>query len=85
MADVWLWVNKRTDDALAFFERLKVGLRPDGVIIIKENVCASGFVVDKVWHTTFSRFMLQAPFWNRLSSFSSKACSQRRFYDCGVN
>lgn len=48
MADVWLWVNKRTDDALAFFERLKAGLRSDGVIIIKENVCASGFVVDKV-------------------------------------
>ncbi len=36
------------DDALAYFERLKTGLTPDGLIVIKENVCASGFVVDKV-------------------------------------
>ncbi len=36
------------DDALAYFERLKTGLTPDGLIMIKENVCASGFVVDKV-------------------------------------
>ncbi len=39
---------RAADDALAYFERLKMGLTPDGLIVIKENVCASGFVVDKV-------------------------------------
>ena len=36
------------EDALAFFERCKTGLLPGGIIVVKENICAKGFVVDKV-------------------------------------
>ncbi|KAK9840774.1 hypothetical protein WJX81_003944 [Elliptochloris bilobata] len=43
----WALLYLTDDDALAFFERLKAGMKPDGLIVIKENVCAAGFVVDK--------------------------------------
>ena len=38
------------DDAIAFFDRCRVGLKADGVIFVKENIChnAAGFIVDKV-------------------------------------
>jgi len=36
------------DDLLAFLERCKDGLHADGMLIIKENVCEKGFVVDPV-------------------------------------
>lgn len=38
------------DDAVAFFDRCRQGLKPDGVIIVKENICSAeaNFVVDKV-------------------------------------
>ena len=75
-----------TDDALAFFERLKAGLRPDGVIIIKENVCASGFVVDKVCTLLFTLYAAGA--WlHSPSSLSSEVCAHKRdvMSHCGAN
>ena len=36
------------DDAAAFFQRCKAGLRAGGVIVVKENTCKhTEFVVDK--------------------------------------
>lgn len=34
------------DDLVALLQRCAAALRPGGLIVIKENVCASGFVVD---------------------------------------
>ena len=39
--------RRATDDAVALFERCKTGLKPDGLVVVKENICAEGFVVDK--------------------------------------
>ena len=36
------------DDLLQLLERCKSGLKDDGVVIIKENVCEQGFIVDPV-------------------------------------
>jgi hypothetical protein len=36
------------DDAVAFFGRCAKGLKPGGIIIVKENICKEGFIVDKV-------------------------------------
>ncbi len=36
------------DDLLAFLERSKAGLKPGGLMIIKENICEQGFIVDPV-------------------------------------
>ena len=33
---------------MAFFQRCKTGLAPGGIIVVKENICSRGFVVDKV-------------------------------------
>ena len=35
------------DDALSFFDRCRSGLAPNGIIVIKENICDKGFIVDK--------------------------------------
>jgi hypothetical protein len=35
-------------DLLALLERCKAGLKQDGIIIIKENICGTGFIVDPV-------------------------------------
>eukprot|EP00775_Hariotina_reticulata_P001742 gene1742-2083_t len=35
------------NDALALFQRCKAGLKSDGIIMVKENICKEGFVVDK--------------------------------------
>lgn len=39
-----------TGDAIGLFNRCKQGLKKDGLIIVKENICSkeSEFVVDKV-------------------------------------
>lgn len=34
------------DDFVAFLERCKVGLRPGGIIVVKENISRKGFVFD---------------------------------------
>ena len=36
------------EDLLQLLERCKAGLKEDGLVIIKENVCERGFVVDLV-------------------------------------
>ena len=36
------------EDLLQLLERCKDGLKEDGLVIIKENVCERGFVVDPV-------------------------------------
>ena len=36
------------DDLLQLLERCKSGLKEDGLVIVKENVCERGFVVDPV-------------------------------------
>lgn len=40
------------DDAVALFERCRTGLKPDGFIFVKENICPAeqNFVVDEVFH-----------------------------------
>lgn len=35
------------DDATAFFQRCKKGLKPGGLVVVKENICSSGFIHDK--------------------------------------
>ena len=34
------------DDLIAFLQRSAAALKPGGVLIVKENVCEKGFVVD---------------------------------------
>lgn len=41
-----LWVITAADDTVAFLKKCAAALRPNGMIFIKENVCAKGFVVD---------------------------------------
>eukprot|EP00241_Pyramimonas_parkeae_P023394 CAMPEP_0114285158 /NCGR_PEP_ID=MMETSP0059-20121206/5032_1 /TAXON_ID=36894 /ORGANISM="Pyramimonas parkeae, Strain CCMP726" /LENGTH=265 /DNA_ID=CAMNT_0001406027 /DNA_START=36 /DNA_END=833 /DNA_ORIENTATION=+ len=43
----WAIGHLTDDDFVQFFDRCKNGLKPDGIIILKENNCESGFVVDK--------------------------------------
>ena len=50
------------DDAVAFFDRCKAGLRPGGIIVVKENICKhTDFVVDKEDSslTRSNKYMLQ--------------------------
>ena len=35
------------DDANAFFQRCKKGLKAGGLVVVKENICSSGFIHDK--------------------------------------
>ena len=44
----WALLYLTDQDAVAFFQRCKTGLAPGGIIVVKENICAKGFVVDKV-------------------------------------
>jgi len=43
----WALLYLTDEDARKCFDRCVRSLRPGGLIFIKENVCASGFVVDK--------------------------------------
>ncbi|KAL2610045.1 hypothetical protein R1flu_028618 [Riccia fluitans] len=48
---IWIqWcIGHLTDvDLIQFFNRAKLGLKPGGFIILKENIAKSGFVLDKV-------------------------------------
>lgn len=42
----WCLLYLTDADVKAMFSRARVGLKPDGLIVVKENVCREGFVVD---------------------------------------
>ncbi|KAK9902710.1 hypothetical protein WJX75_003523 [Coccomyxa subellipsoidea] len=42
----WALLYLTDDDLLALLERCKSGLKPGGILVIKENVCERGFIVD---------------------------------------
>ncbi len=52
-AVVYAFLPMCADDLLQLLERCKSGLKEDGLVIIKENVCEQGFVVDQVRRTPF--------------------------------
>ncbi|KAI3891604.1 hypothetical protein MKW92_045025 [Papaver armeniacum] len=43
----WCIGQLADDDFVSFFKRAKVGLKPNGVFVLKENIAKSGFVLDK--------------------------------------
>ena len=43
----WCIGHLTDEDFVAFFERCAKGLRPGGMVILKENTCRKGFVVDE--------------------------------------
>ena len=42
----WCLLYLTDEDAISFFHRCRNGLKPGGRIIVKENICQEGFVVD---------------------------------------
>jgi protein N-terminal methyltransferase len=42
----WAMLYLTDEDAISFLNRCAAALKPGGVIFIKENVCAQGFIVD---------------------------------------
>ena len=47
----WVFSHLNDEDAVIFLLKAKAALNKDGVIIMKENHCNSGFVVDKEDHS----------------------------------
>ncbi|ORX89416.1 hypothetical protein K493DRAFT_318692 [Basidiobolus meristosporus CBS 931.73] len=43
----WVLGHLTDDDLVAFFERCKRGLKPRGLIGVKENIAVSGYIVDE--------------------------------------
>jgi len=43
----WVIGHLTDDDFIAFFTRCRRGLKKGGIIVLKENVCKDGFLVDK--------------------------------------
>lgn len=43
----WVFSHLSDEDAVHFLKRAKGALKPGGIIVLKENHCAKGFVVDK--------------------------------------
>ncbi|KAM0824648.1 hypothetical protein ACQ4PT_042591 [Festuca glaucescens] len=43
----WCIGQLTDDDFISFFNRAKVGLKPDGFFVLKENIARNGFVLDK--------------------------------------
>lgn len=43
----WCLLYLTDEDAISFFHRCQKALKPGGKIIVKENICQDGFVVDK--------------------------------------
>ncbi|XP_058071693.1 alpha N-terminal protein methyltransferase 1 [Magnolia sinica] len=43
----WCIGQLADDDFVAFFNRAKAGLKPDGFFVLKENIAKDGFVLDK--------------------------------------
>lgn len=42
----WAMLYLTDEDAIAFLRRCAAALKPGGMIFVKENVCAEGFIVD---------------------------------------
>ena len=42
----WCLLYLTDTDVQSMFDRASAGLKPDGLIIVKENVCKEGFIVD---------------------------------------
>ena len=42
----WCLLYLTDTDVQAMFQKAAVGLKPDGLIFVKENVCKEGFIVD---------------------------------------
>lgn len=42
----WCLLYVTDADVRTVMDRARVGLKPDGLVIVKENVCREGFVVD---------------------------------------
>ncbi|KAK9133964.1 hypothetical protein Scep_013492 [Stephania cephalantha] len=47
----WCIGQLADDDFVSFFKRAKVGLKPNGLFILKENIAKAGFVLDKEDHS----------------------------------
>jgi protein N-terminal methyltransferase len=43
----WCFLYLTDDDVVALLKRAVAGLKPRGMIVVKENVCQEGFVVDR--------------------------------------
>mmetsp|Transcript_7721 Transcript_7721/g.16654 ORF Transcript_7721/g.16654 Transcript_7721/m.16654 type:complete len:257 (-) Transcript_7721:416-1186(-) len=43
----WCMLYLTDDDVVQFFSRARTGLKSDGLVVVKENICKEGFVVDK--------------------------------------
>ncbi|XP_059291222.1 alpha N-terminal protein methyltransferase 1 isoform X2 [Lycium ferocissimum] len=43
----WCIGHLADDDFIAFFKRAKLGLKPGGLFVLKENIARAGFVLDK--------------------------------------
>eukprot|EP00884_Botryococcus_braunii_P008316 jgi/Botrbrau1/17486/Bobra.0054s0069.1 len=43
----WVLLYLTDADAKAFFRRCAAALKPEGIIVVKENICKEGFIVDK--------------------------------------
>ena len=43
----WALLYLTDDDLCAFLRRCAAAVKPGGVIVVKENVCEEGFIVDK--------------------------------------
>ncbi|KAK4857626.1 hypothetical protein QYF36_003662 [Acer negundo] len=43
----WCIGHLTDDDFVSFFKRAKVGLKPGGLFVLKENIARTGFVLDK--------------------------------------
>ncbi|CAA6657980.1 unnamed protein product [Spirodela intermedia] len=47
----WCIGHLTDDDFVSFFKRAKVGLKPNGFFVVKENIARNGFVLDKDDHS----------------------------------
>jgi protein N-terminal methyltransferase len=43
----WCLLYLTDDDVVAFLQRAALGLRVGGLIVVKENICQDGFIVDR--------------------------------------
>mmetsp|Transcript_13417 Transcript_13417/g.18341 ORF Transcript_13417/g.18341 Transcript_13417/m.18341 type:complete len:267 (+) Transcript_13417:163-963(+) len=43
----WCIGHLTDEDFIHFFSRCAAGLKPDGIVVVKENNCKEGFIVDK--------------------------------------
>ena len=43
----WVLSHLTDEDAISFLKQAKLSLHADGIIVVKENHCEEGFLVDK--------------------------------------